>query len=94
VLDYAGLPPEEILARIESGAIADVAAGALALAWAKVRQRLHINLVSHGIAPAAAHALGFHPFSSIEEALADSFQRHGPQSSLAVLPYAPDTLPV
>ncbi|HEX7598956.1 MAG TPA: nickel-dependent lactate racemase, partial [Polyangia bacterium] len=58
VLDYAGLPPEEILARIQNGAIADVAAGALALAWAQVRQRLHIRLVSHGIPPAAARALG------------------------------------
>jgi len=94
VLDYAGLPPEEILARIESGAIPDMAAGALALAWAKVRQRVRISLVSGGITPAAAHALGFLPFSSVEEALADSFQRHGSQSALAVLPYAPDTLPL
>lgn len=94
VLEYAGLPPEEILARIESGAIPDVAAGALALAWAKVRQRLHISLVSGGIAPAAAQTLGFRPFSSLEEALADSFRRHGAQASLAVLPYAPDTLPI
>jgi nickel-dependent lactate racemase len=94
VLEYAGLPPEQILARIENGAIPDVAAGALALAWAQVRQRVHISLVSGGIAPAAAQALGFHPFSSMEEALADSFQRHGPQAGLAVLPYAPDTLPV
>ena len=94
VLDYAGLPPEQILARIESGAIPDVAAGALALAWAQVRQRLHISLVSHGISPAAARALGFQPFATIDEALSASFQRHGPQSSLAVLPYAPDTLPV
>jgi nickel-dependent lactate racemase len=94
VLEYTGLPPEEILASIESGAIPDVAAGALALAWAKVRQRLHISLVSGGIAPAAAQALGFRPFSSLKEALADSFQRHGAQAGLAVLPYAPDTLPI
>jgi nickel-dependent lactate racemase len=94
MLDYAGLPPEEILARIQSGAIPDVAAGALALAWAKVRQRVGVSLVSGGIGPAAARALGFQPFSSLEEALADSFQRHGPQAGLAVLPYAPDTLPL
>ena len=94
VLDYAGLPPAEILARIQSGAIPDVAAGALALAWAKVRQRLHISLVSHGIAPAAALALGFQPFATLEEALADRFHHKGPQSALAVLPYAPDTLPI
>ncbi len=94
VLEYAGQPPEDILARIESGAIPDVAAGALALAWAKVRQRLHISLVSGGIGPAAAQALGFQPFASLEEALADSFRRHGAQAGLAVLPYAPDTLPI
>ena len=94
VLEYAGLPPEEILARIDSGAIPDVAAGALALAWAKVRQRVRISLVSGGISTTAAQALGFRPFSSLEDALADSFHRHGPQSGLAVLPYAPDTLPI
>ena len=94
IMEYAGLPPEEILARIESGAIPDVVAGALALAWAKVRQRVRVSLVSGGVAPAAAQGLGFQPFSSLEEALADSFQRHGSQAGLAVLPYAPDTLPV
>jgi len=94
VLDYAGLSLEEILARIQNGAIPDVAAGALALAWAKVRQRVRISLVSGGIDPAAAQALGFRPFSGVEEALADSFRQHGPQAGLAVLPYAPDTLPL
>jgi len=94
VLEYAGLPPEEILKQIESGAIPDVAAGALALAWAKVRQRVRISLVSGGIAPEAARALGFQPFDNVQSALDESFRRHGAEASLAVLPFAPDTLPV
>ncbi len=94
VMEYAGLPPEEILKRIESGAIPDVAAGALALAWAKVRQRVHISLVSGGISPAAARALGFQPFDSVQTALDEGFRRHGAEASVAVLPLAPDTLPI
>ena len=94
VLEYAGLPPEEILRQIESGAIPDVAAGALALAWAKVRQRVRISLVSGGIAPEAARALGFQPFDSVQDALDGAFRQHGSDASLAVLPFAPDTLPV
>jgi nickel-dependent lactate racemase len=94
VLEYAGLPPEEILQQIESGAILDVAAGALALAWAKVRQRVRVSLVSDGISREAARALGFQPFDSVQAALDEGFRRHGAEASLAVLPFAPDTLPV
>ena len=46
------------------------------------------------VCDAAGRTLGFWPFSSLEKALADSFQRHGAQAGLAVLPYAPDTLPI
>jgi nickel-dependent lactate racemase len=94
MLEYAGLPPEEILKQIEIGVIPDVAAGALALAWAKVRQRVHVSLVSGGISPAAARALGFQLFDSVQAALDEGFRRHGAQASVAVLPLAPDTLPI
>jgi nickel-dependent lactate racemase len=94
MLEYAGLPPEEILELIEGGAILDVAAGSLALAWAKVRQRVHVSLVSDGISPEVTRALGFQPFDSVQAALDEGFRRHGAEASVAVLPFAPDTLPI
>ncbi len=94
VLAYAGLPAEEIEARILSGAIPDQAAGALALAWAKMRQRATISLVSAGIPPAAARALGFRPYPSVEQALSAALAEQGPAAQVSVLTHAPDMLPI
>ena len=94
VLDYAGLPAEEVEARILSGAIPDVAAGALALAWAKMRQRARIFMVSGGIAPDAARALGFTPFTTVDAALEAALADHGPAAQVTVLTHAPDMLSV
>jgi nickel-dependent lactate racemase len=94
VLEYAGLPAAEIEARILNGAIPDVVAGALALAWARMRQRAHIFMVSSGIAPHAARALGFTPFATIDAALETALVDHGPAAQIAVLTHAPDMLPI
>lgn len=94
VLDYAALPPGEIEARILSGAIADVAAGALALAWAKIRQRARVFLVSDGIPAPQSLALGFTPCASVENALAAALSEQGPGARVAALTHAPDMLPV
>ena len=94
VLDYASLPAEEIEARIQDGFIPDVAAGALALAWARMRQRARIFLVSGGIAAESAGALGFTPFATVDAALRAALADHGPEAQIAVLTHAPDMLPV
>ena len=94
VLAYASLPAEVIEARILSGAIPDQVAGALALAWAKMRQRARIFMVSGGIAPDAARALGFSPFPTVDAALEAALADHGPAARVAVLTHAPDMLPV
>jgi nickel-dependent lactate racemase len=94
VLEYAGLPAEEIEARIVSGAIPDRTAGALALAWAKIRQRAQVFMVSDGIAPDAARALGFRPFGTVDAALAAALAEQGSNAQVAVLTHAPDMLPV
>jgi nickel-dependent lactate racemase len=94
VLDYTGFPAAEIEARILSGAIPDQAAGALALAWAKMRQRARIFLVSGGIAPDSARALGFTPFTPVEAALDAALAEHGAAALVAVLTHAPDMLPI
>ena len=94
MLDFAALDAAQIDSAIHSGAIDDLVAGALALAWARIRQRAAISLVSHGISDEQARALGFTPFANLEDALQAAFTRHGRQASLLVLPYAPETLPI
>src|SRR5512142_2430430 len=75
MLAFTGLDAEQIEARILDGTIRDVVSGALALAWAKVRQRAQVSLVSGGIKVEEARALGFTPFVSVDAALEDAFHR-------------------
>jgi nickel-dependent lactate racemase len=94
MLAFTGLDPEQIEAAIEDGTITDTVSGALALAWAKMRRRADIALVSDGITKEEAAALKFSPFPSLDEALAAALRRHGPAARVAVLTHAPDMLPV
>jgi nickel-dependent lactate racemase len=94
MLAFTGLSAERIDELIQDGTIADRVSGALALAWAKVRQRATVYLVSGGISAEEARALAFQPFSALDEALAAALHRHGVGATVNVLPYAPDTLPI
>jgi nickel-dependent lactate racemase len=94
MLNFTALDVEEIEARIEAGEINDVVSGGLALAWAKMRQRAHISLVSDGISGAETRALGFTPFASLDDALAEALGRHGPEARVTVLTHAPEMLPI
>lgn len=94
MLGITGLPATEIERRIEAGEIADVVSGGLALAWSKMRERERVSIVSGGIDAAAAGALGFAPFASVDEALGDAFDRHGTGASVIVMTHAPELLPL
>ena len=94
MLGFTSLDATQIAARIDDGTIRDVVSGALALAWAKLRERVHISLVSDGISDEEAQALRFTPFAGLDEALAAALRRHGPDASVTVLTHAPDTLPI
>jgi nickel-dependent lactate racemase len=94
MLAVTSLEAGRIAALIEGGQLPDVVSGALALAWARVRQNAAVNLVSGGIQPEEARALGFSPFGSVEEALASALRRHGPEARISVLTHAPDSLPL
>ncbi len=94
MLEFTSHGPSETLAMIDAGQIKDVVAGSLAVALAKVRERARVSLVSGGIPPHEARALGFTPFASVEEALDAAFLRHGRDARLNVLTHSPDTLPI
>lgn len=94
MVDYAGLPFTEIKDMYEKGLIKDSVAAALALAWAQVRQREQVYIVSEGISREEAQKLNFEPFNTGEEAIENALNVMGKQAKLAVLTHAPDTLPV
>jgi nickel-dependent lactate racemase len=94
MLGYTALDADRIDALIGEGTISDVASGALALAWARMRQRARISLVSDGISAEETRALGFVPSDSLHDALAEALYWHGPGASIAVLTHAPETLPL
>ncbi len=94
MLQFTALPSVKIEALILDGAITDVVSGALALAWAKVREHAHVTLVSAGISPKEARRLGFSSFEGVNEALRDAFKRQGADARVTVLTHAPDMLPL
>ncbi|QGP92781.1 Lactate racemase [Neomoorella glycerini] len=94
MLEFAGQSPEDIDAQIEEGIIKDKVAGALALAWAKVRRHAEVCLVSHGIGPEMAAKLGFKHAATVEEALDQAWERLGKGAKVTVLTHGADTLPL
>ena len=94
ILAFTALPAEEIEARILSGEIKDVVSGALALAWAKMRQHASIFMVSAGISAQETAALGFRAFPTVDAALRSALAEQGAAARVAVLTHAPDMLPL
>lgn len=94
ILDYAGLSSERLLKIIEKNEIKDKVSGALALAWAQVREHAQVHLVSDGISDSEARALGFKPSASVEDGLEEAIRDLGSDSLINVLTHAPDMLPI
>ena len=69
-------------------------ATALAVAWAKVREKNSVIMVSPGISAEEKAKLGFTHAQDIENALKEAFRRHGSHARVSVLTHAPDMLPV
>jgi lactate racemase len=94
LLKIAGHTAEEIEDMYMKGSITQGVPAALAIAWAKVRAKARIIMVSDGIPADHQHRLGFYPAASVQEALERAVQYTGPDPAVAVLTHAPDTLPV
>jgi len=79
---------------VAAGSLRDEVAAALAIAWAQVKERETVFLVSHGIPAREAKKLGFTHFADPQAALDEALRRVGPGAKVAVLTHAPDMLPV
>ncbi len=94
LLRFTAWPSEKIQRAYRSGEIRNGVATALAVAWAKVREKAPVILVSPGITREEKEKLGFSHADNIQEALREAFRRQGPEARVAVLTHAPDTLPI
>jgi len=94
ILSFGSLPPDIIDEQIRKGIIKDKVAGALGLAWAKIRQHAEVCLVSEGITKEEAAKLGFLHAASVTEALERAWGRLGNNAMVTVLPQGGDILPL
>ena len=94
-LSLAGLPSEEVRRRVEAGEARDQVGAAIAHWTARIRERSGgVLLVSRGVTPDEARALGFEPLPDAGRAVEEALRRAGPGARVAVLRRAGALLPV
>jgi len=94
LLEFAAWSSKEIKAAYREGRIKNGVAAALATAWAMVREKASVIMVSPGIPAADKARLGHTHADSIDAAVAEALRRQGPDARLSVLTHAPDMLPI
>ncbi len=86
-----GLPPKQVAAGLSKGDFKDAIGAAIAVKVSRLRERYQISLVSDGLSQEEVELMGFHRYTSIEEALDGAFSRSGPQKEIGVIPYGGHT---
>lgn len=94
LLEFTAWSSKEIMAAYREGRIKNGVAAALATAWAMVREKASVIMVSPGIPAADKARLGHTHADSIDAAVAEALRRQGPDARLSVLTHAPDMLPI
>ena len=93
MLDMTPYGSRRLREMVSAGELSDEVGAALAIAWAQVREREEVWIVSDGICPEDAEKLGFCHFASIQEALNAALAQKGSGARVTVLTHAPDMLP-
>jgi nickel-dependent lactate racemase len=94
ITDLTSCTAEVVRRMVAAGKVKDEVAAALAIAWAQVKEREAVFIVSEGIGPAKAHKLGFKHFVSVQSAFGAALLKHGGDARVTVLTHAPDMLPI
>ncbi len=94
LLNFTAWSSKKIKAAYRDGRIKNGVAAALATAWAMVREKASVIMVSPGIPAEDKFRLGHTHADSIEAAIAEALRRQGPDARLSVLTHAPDMLPI
>jgi nickel-dependent lactate racemase len=93
ILELTPLGAGQIRERVSAKEVRDEVGAALAIAWAQVKEREEVWIVSDGIRPDEAAKLGFRHFTDVQEALDVALAQKGPAARVTVLTHAPDMLP-
>ena len=94
ILEVTSHSSEHIRNMVSAKQLHDEVAAALAIAWAQVKERESVFIVSDGICAEEATKLGFRHFISAQAALEAAVAEKGLQARITVLTHAPDMLPV
>lgn len=84
---------KQLRQKVAARELEDEVGAALAIAWAQVKEREEVWMVSDGICPEEVGKLGFRHFGSVQEALDAALAVKGSSARVTVLTHAPDMLP-
>jgi len=93
ILELTSHGSRQIRAMVSAKQLHDEVGAALAIAWAQVKQREEIWIVSDGICADEASKLGFRHFTAVQNALDAALAQKGAGARVTVLTQAPDMLP-
>ena len=94
ILEVTPHSSEGIRNLVSAKQLHDEVGAALAIAWAQVRERETVYIVSDGICAEEAAKLGFRHFKTAQSALDAALAEKGAEARITVLTHAPDMLPV
>ena len=94
ILEVTPRSSSEIRNMVSAGQLHDEVAAALAIAWAQVKEREAVYIVSDGICAEEAARLGFRHFATAQAALDAALAEKGGGARVTILTHAPDMLPV
>jgi nickel-dependent lactate racemase len=92
--NLAGLSYPILENRIDTNEIDDRVAAAAAIAWAKIKERANVSLISDGISKNIVKNIGFTSFPSHQDAFNHALKLHGETAHIAFIPFAPECLPI
>ena len=93
ILELTSLGSRQIREMVSERQVRDEVGAALAIAWAQVKEREEVWIVSEGICAEEADKLGFRHFSEVQDALDAALANKGAAARVTVLTQAPDMLP-
>jgi nickel-dependent lactate racemase len=94
VAEYMGWDPTRLIQALDADRAEDPVACALAVPLSRMRQRVHLALVSSGLTPDVADRMGAAFHATVEEALDTALERQGPDAAVGVLTHGGVTLPL
>ena len=94
LLNITSWSSDRIRDAYQRGKLKNGVATALAIAWAKVREKAKVITYSPGISPKEKYQMGHTHAPDIQWAIDEALRQEGPKALISVLSHAPETLPL